>query len=88
MRISLGVWALVISAFAISVQAWAQTPAAQDALSTPPAQTTTPADATIGTRIKSTHCFTETEFDIYLIQLKAARDDMQRQGCYPIAKTT
>lgn len=38
-------------------------------------------DATIGTRIKSTHCFTDLEFDNYLIQLKAARDDMQRQGC-------
>src|SRR4029077_4671835 len=38
-------------------------------------------DATIGTRIKSTHCFTDMEFDNYLIQLKAARDDMQRQGC-------
>ena len=104
MRISLGLWVLATGVLAISVQAWAQSPAAAPSSSAAPEKLSKEAvkkgsavgfqarltkegvlyckdDATIGTRIKSTHCFTDTEFDTYLIRLKAARDDMQRQGC-------
>jgi hypothetical protein len=38
-------------------------------------------EAAIGTRISSTRCLTENEFDIYLVQLKYAQDNMQRPGC-------
>lgn len=38
-------------------------------------------DAAIGTRIISTRCLTENEFDIYLLQLKYAQDNIQRSAC-------
>ena len=38
-------------------------------------------DALIGTRITSTRCLTESEFDLYLVQLRYAKDNIQRASC-------
>jgi hypothetical protein len=38
-------------------------------------------DAAIGTRISSTRCLTENEFDNYLVQLKYAQDNIKRAAC-------
>jgi hypothetical protein len=38
-------------------------------------------DAPIGSRITSTRCLTGDEFDDYLVQLTAARDNINKAGC-------